>query len=117
MTNHAQKSTKYPELLSDVADHLTNVLAALGIDREVAAEAGREVAEFLREHWGGQNVYLPKGTLFDLSERDVEIWEKWNGRNVLELCREYGITRQRLYQIIAAVRDREVAKRQMPLLK
>lgn len=111
------RSIKYPELLRDVADHITNVLAAHGINPDLAVEAGREAAEFLRGHWGGQNVYMPKGTLYELSERDLEIWDRWNGRNVLELCREYDISRQRLYQIIAAAREREVAKRQLSLLK
>lgn len=113
---HTPKVIKYPELLSDVADHLTNVLSAHGIDRGLAESAAREAAEFLRAHWGGQNMYIPKGTLFELSERDLEIWNKWNGTNVLDLCREYDVSKQRLYQIIAAVRLQEVAKRQMSLL-
>lgn len=107
----------YPEVLKELADHFANLLAAHGIDPDKAEEIGRAAAEFLREHWGGQNVYLPKGKLFKLSERDLMIWEKWNGRNVLELCREFDITRARLYQILAIVRAREVSKRQMSLLK
>lgn len=116
MTN-PEKNPKYPELLSGMAEHLKNVLASHGIDPEIAADAALEAAEFLRHQWGGQNVYLPKGMMFELSERDLKIWDKWNGRNALELCREYDISKQRLYQIIAAVREREVAKRQMPLIK
>lgn len=109
MTDAAEE---YPRLLDDVARHAAAIMAERGIDRDLAAELGQELAEFLRAEWGGQQVYIPRGTHFELSARDVEIWESWNGDNVLELCRQYNISKQRLYQIIAAMKARETRKRQ-----
>lgn len=111
----SESAAQYPEILNDLVDHVAGLLVKRGIDRKQATEIAAEAAEFLRAHWGGQTVYVPKGTLFELSERDLKIWEKWNGHNVLQLCREFQITRQRLYQILAVVREREVSKRQKNL--
>lgn len=105
----------YPEFLNDLARQISTLLIARGMDQETAADVALEVAEFARIRWGGQQVYIPKGVLFELSVRDMQIWEKWNGRNALELCREFGLTKQRLYQIIAVVRERELSKRQQKL--
>lgn len=105
----------YPELLAEVAERVSSLLTAEGIKEKEAAEIGAKVAEFLREHWGGQIIYVPKGTHFDLSARDLKIWERWNGRNARELCREFDISIQRFRQIIAAVQRKEADKRQKKL--
>jgi len=102
----------YPEILTDLADKLTEVLVKRGIEREQAQAIGHEAVEFVRREWGGQLLYVPKGRAFDLSQRDLEIWRKWNGRNAHELCREHGITLQRLYQVVATVREQEIQRRQ-----
>lgn len=106
---------EYPEILADLAEQIARSLVSRGMATDIAADLGRESAEHIRRHWGGQLVYISKGVAFILSKRDMEIWEKWNGRNTLELCREYEITLQRLYQILNARREREVKKRQVRL--
>ncbi len=60
----------------------------------------------------------PKGGVFvyiDLSARDMEIYNRYNGNNRDQLCKEYGLSVQRLYQIINAVRARELTRRQPDL--
>jgi Mor family transcriptional regulator len=105
-------AVEYPELLTDLADKLTEALVARGIERVKAKEISREAAEFVRAEWGGLLVYVPKGTLFALGQRDIEIWREFNGHNHAELARKHDVTLQRIYQIVAAMREQEVRRRQ-----
>ena len=102
----------YPELLSDMAAHVGQRLVEKGISKEIAAELGLDVAEYLRCHWGGQSFYIPKGVAYNFSQRDLEIFRKCNGRNQTALAREYNVTVMRIYQIYKAVRAELIAKKQ-----
>jgi len=102
----------YPELLADLADQVAAKLVEMGIDMERAAEIGFSVAEHIRINWSGQNLYLPKGVQYELSRRDVEIFEKFNGQNHEALAREYDRTVMRIYQIVKAMRAAMIRKRQ-----
>lgn len=102
----------YPELLADLADQVASKLAEMGIDIERSAEIGFAAAEHIRAHWSGQSLYLPKGDQYDISRRDVEIFERFNGSNHEQLAREYNRTVMRIYQIVKAVRAEMVRKRQ-----
>lgn len=102
----------YPELLQDLADQVALKIAELGVDLEKAADIGFAAAEHIREHWGGQPLYLPKGVQYEFSRRDLEVFEKFNGHNHAALAREYNLTVMRIYQIIKAVRAELVKKRQ-----
>lgn len=111
----AQLDQDYPEILVGLVEHLTKLLTDRGIDGAAAATAARECAEHMRQQWGGQLVYIAKGRRIGLSVRDKEIWRKWRGNNEQELCREYDITLARLYQILKAMREEDVEKRQHKL--
>lgn len=102
----------YPELLRDLADQVALKLVEMGVDPEKATDIGFASAEHIREHWGGQPIYLPKGVQYEFSRRDLEVFEKFNGHNHAELAREYNLTVMRIYQIIKAVRAELVKKRQ-----
>lgn len=97
---------EYPEVLKDLADVVADLFVARGMDPDDAAKAAMETADKIREYWGGQKIYIPKGVSFTLSRRDIEIYGKWTSKRAtdLELCREYDITHTRLYQIIHQVR-------------
>lgn len=107
-----ESAHRYPELLADLADQVAGRLVELGIDMERAAEVGFAIAEHVRSHWSGQSLYFAKGLRFELSCRDMEIFERFNGRNHEALAREYNLTVMRIYQIVKAVRAELVAKRQ-----
>lgn len=109
------QNDRYPEVLRDVADHATMLLSRRGLSADAARELGRELAEFLREHWGGQRIYIPMGVEWELSERDRKIFSEFNGRNQLELCRKYGLSEERLRQIIRAVRAEHYRRKQRGL--
>lgn len=105
-------ANSYPELLADLSDQVAVKLTELGTDMEKAADIGFQVAEHIRKNWSGQSLYLPKGVQYDLSRRDVEIFERFNGHNHEALAREYNLTVMRIYQIVKAVRAALLAKRQ-----
>lgn len=102
----------YPELLADLADQVAVKLLEFGIEPERAAEAGFAAAEHIRANWSGQSLYVPKGVEYELSKRDMIIFERCNGRNHEALAREYNLTVMRVYQIIKAVKGELVRKRQ-----
>lgn len=102
----------YPELLQDLADQVGLKLVELGVDPEKAAEIGFASAEHIREHWGGQPIYLPKGAQYEFSMRDMQVFERFNGHNHAALAREYNLSVMRIYQIVKAVRAELTKKRQ-----
>lgn len=97
---------EYPEVLKDLADFVAELFLARGMEADEAVKAGMDAADRVREYWGGQKIYIPKGVSFTLSQRDLEIYHKWTSKKAtdLELCRHYDITHTRLYQIIHQVR-------------
>jgi Mor family transcriptional regulator len=102
----------YPELLADLADQVALKIVELGTPMDKAADIGFAVAEHIREHWGGQPIYLPKGAQYDFSMRDMQVFERFNGHNHAALAREYNLTVMRIYQIVKAVRAELIKKRQ-----
>lgn len=102
----------YPELLQDLADQAGLKMIELGIDPEKAADIGFAVAEHIREHWGGQPIYIPRGAQYVFEQRDLDIFEEFNGHNHAELARKHDRSVMRIYQIIKAVRAELVRKRQ-----
>ena len=63
-----------------------------------------KAAEHIRTHWAGQPIYIPKGAAYEFSKRDVEIFNRFNGRNHSALAREYNLTVMRIYQIVKAIK-------------
>lgn len=61
----------------------------------------QRVMESLRRRFGGQRVYIEAPPA---AARAAEIRSRYNGRNRIEICHEYGISRARLYQIVGRKR-------------
>ena len=110
-----ETESKYPEILVDLRDNLTEILIEGGAEPIQAKDFAFAAAEKIRKKWQGLAVYIPKGRDWELSQRDMEIWRRFNGDNRHLLCREFEITEQRLYQIVARVRAEEIERRQLKL--
>jgi Mor family transcriptional regulator len=105
--------SKGPELLVDLADQIAVALKeTLRLTGEQALQIGREIAERMAGHWGGQNVYFPMGLSYKLSQRDRQIFDEFNGTNHSDLARKYVVSLQWIYKIVKAVRQEEMARRQ-----
>ena len=53
-------------------------------------------AREFRQEFGGEFVYINKG-----SQRNREIKDSYNGRNVAELARNYGLSERRIREIVS----------------
>lgn len=103
------------ELLSDVADLTATIVADHGLSEDRAEQIGCAVANRIAEHWGGQLINIPKDYLFKLSQRDLQIYEDFNGTNHPDLARKYGVGVRAIYKIIKRVSKRETDRRQVSL--
>lgn len=105
----------YPELLSDTALHLRDLLVQLGISEEQAEFAAREAVEVIRVNWGGQVLYFAKGVTYQATQRDVEIWRKFKSDNAPELAKEYRLSTRMILYIVKRMRELERSRRQLDL--
>lgn len=108
--------SKGPELLVDLAEQCALALKErAGLDKDKADQVGREIAERMASHWGGQNIYFPMGLSYKLSQRDRQIFNDFSGTNYSDLARKYGVSLQWIYKVVKTVRAEEVARRQSAL--
>lgn len=105
-----------PEFLQDLLDNVKSVLQRRGIDASLAGDIAYEIAKEQRMIWRGQVVYFPSTDPEELSKRDQEIWDKFNGSNHSELVTEFKVSLQHVYRIIKIMRIKETSKRQGSLL-
>lgn len=104
------------ELLADLAAKVGEEVQSAGVaDKKQAKNIGNHVAKRMAREWGGQLFYIPHGVLWDIDERDVEIFEKFNGSNQNELAKEYGFSVQWIYRIIERVRQAKIDAAQQDL--
>lgn len=106
----------YPELIEHIAATVAATLVDRGVEVVTARAAGQECAEAVSRDFGGQQIYVPMGKFLKLSQRDREIYARWNGRNDVALCREHGISERHLRRIIEAMRETDRRERQGSLL-
>lgn len=103
------------ELLQDVADCAKVIAVGHGAAADLAEQVGHAIADTLAKSWGGQTISFPKDMAFDLSKRDLEIFNDWSkGVSVPALAKKYNLTIQWIYAIVkrgkqAMVNDRQGA--------
>lgn len=100
----------YPELLEDLRSFLTEDLQSMGLVDRDCERIASAIIERIRTYWGGEQLYIPKGRLFDVSNRDQEIEAQFNGKNGRELRRRYSISERHLYRIVEQVRAKRRKK-------
>ncbi|TDK66011.1 Mor transcription activator family protein [Sapientia aquatica] len=104
---------KRHELLSDLASHGTAILIEHGIDDAVADQVATAIADFLAQHWGGQNITIPKDYHFKLSNRDMVIYQEFaRGVPYDALAIKFDMTERGMRKLIERVTKREISKRQ-----
>ena len=96
-----KSSKNYPKIFKEFAHSLTQDLTGQGVPKDQASFFAFRAVETIRKIFGGQQIYIPKGLKFFLSERDAKILSKFNGRNYAELSRELGMTERNLRRIVS----------------
>ena len=87
----------------------------LGVERPKAEASMREIAHDLAKEHGGTYIYVPQDHEFELTKRDMRIWERFNGHNVHELVAEFGLSSVQIHYIIKHVRRQQARKNQVAL--
>ncbi|AFJ01972.1 Mor transcription activator-like protein [Methylophaga frappieri] len=96
--------TRRHELLEDIHAQVSSVAGEHGIEADLADQIGCAIADHLANNWGGQNFTFPKDHHYQISSRDEEIYDKFNGRNHHILAKDYNLTIRAIYKIIKRVR-------------
>ena len=95
-----------------VAIGTQTLVADMGLSDDVARTSMREIAHNLCREWGGSDLYVPQDMEFELTRRDLQIWERFLGYNHDELARDFGLTPRQIRNIVKHVRQAELRKRQ-----
>ena len=80
-----------------------------------AKQIGVEIAQRIAHNWGGEVIYIPRNLVLLLNERDMKIFNEFNGHNHRALARKYNVSMQWIYAIVKRITKEEIAKRQMDL--
>lgn len=116
--NNTTFEEKAPEILLDLAERAKKLLMEKGyFTEDKAKQIGVELAQCIAENWGGEVIYIPKALLITLCERDLVIWNEFNGSNHRELSRKYGVSMQWVYQIVKRMQKEEIDRHQMDMFK
>lgn len=107
----------YPAILLEMAVLLATELASAGVDVPHAEALAETVAEHVRERFGGQNIYLPKGEAARARRRRAMMWADFTGDNYRELAHKYGMSLQHAYRRIRLARAEHMDKTQGDLFK
>lgn len=84
-------------------DRLSECMATGEADAgELAAQIAVEIVGYVREQWGGSQIYIPKNT----AGLRAQIYDTYTGNNIRELARRYHFTERSIRRIIAAERQR-----------
>jgi len=103
------------ELLDDIVTHVSTILEDNGIAEDLAEQSAIAAADFLAEHWGGQLICFPKNFLFKLAQRDLLIYDEFNGRNHAQLAKKWHMSVRGIYKLVNRVQKRVVAEIQPDL--
>lgn len=87
----------------------------MGMPQPVAAPMAQLIIKGMRERMGGRRVYIPaprrlKEQRNQSAERDAEIAAMYNGRNLLEVMRAYGVSRRTVFNAVKRARARKTVQ-------
>lgn len=68
-----------------------------GLDEAMAVQLCDTISRDVQRKHAGESIYIPKKSI---KQRNQEIRQLFNGRNIDLICRKYRISRRRVYQIV-----------------
>lgn len=111
MNDDSRMAVKRHELFEDVMGQVEQVLVAHDVKAFLAGIAAAAVADRLADHWGGQNLTIPKDYRRKLTKRELQIYDEWRGDNWGELARKYGIAERTVRRVVARIKEKLRAAR------
>lgn len=106
-----RRAALYEEIQGVVVASLTDE----GVADDIAEIVAVGVVNALAEHWGGCLISFPKDFAYEISIRDEQIFQEFNGSNHRELAQKHGVTERTIYSIVKRC-QREFIDRQQPPL-
>lgn len=106
MSMSERMENKRIELFASLVASAARLLQEYGMQERAASLVAGALADEVADLWGGQVINMPKDYQRLLSKRDIEIYERYNGRNHAELALEYGLTERGMYKAISRIRER-----------
>lgn len=99
------------EFHEQLATSIMQRLIERGIASEDSERIGWEIADEIRKEWGGDVLYIPKGSWWETYKLHDEMYDRYNrGAEVKDIAREYGRALQATYAILRRVKARRKAK-------
>jgi Mor family transcriptional regulator len=101
----SELTAKWPKALSELVDVLACELARGGMAPDLARAQARKLALVQAHYMGGRAYYIPTGEHLKAALRDRAIWDEFNGRNIDQLARKYGLSVPQTYAVVAEQRQ------------
>jgi Mor family transcriptional regulator len=84
--------------LSEMREFLARELKVHSIESKIADNISSSVVIKFRQNYGGMPIYIHKSN--DNSERNVQIYREFNGKNMRHICHKYDLCYQQVCKII-----------------
>lgn len=105
---HYQRNVKWPAALAELYDIISDGLKGAGYKQEDCQSISGVVLKALSFMAGGRQFYIPTAKVLEVGIRNNQLLQDFNGANVDDLARKYGLGIQQVYAIIR--KQREIAK-------
>ncbi|HDR1112432.1 TPA: DNA-binding protein [Pasteurella multocida] len=92
------------ELLQDIEVHISLICKEFNLADDVCEQIGTSIADFIADNYGGQVISFPKNFKWRTDSRTMQIYKKFNGANIRELAKEFGITESGIRKAINRAR-------------
>lgn len=91
---------KWPKDLAALCDIYDDELTRLGLDAEMVHRISLTLLMAQANYGGGRMFYIPKGDRLRQAIRNRQIYAAFRGNNHAQLAQQYGLTVQRIYDIV-----------------
>lgn len=94
----SKRSESIDDTLVSLKQDLTAVVQQeIGFNEIFATQIADALVRGLRKRLGGQDLYIPAE---DRTERDAMIRKEFNGRNIDDMCKKFGLSKRSIYKIV-----------------
>ena len=94
----------YPDIWKGIAEHLYLVLRSSpqlsGVDAEALAHIALAQTYQFAQEFGGDTIYVGKGSFLAAQERKAGIVADFTGTNYKEVAKKYGVSISRVRQVL-----------------
>lgn len=112
---NSRMAMRRQELFDDIDKHISQLLRDMGIVSDIADQASTAVADFLAQHWEGQNMTIPKDFRYKVAMRDLEIYRshyRSHKGDFFLTARQWGMSDRGVRKVIGRVTRRIMAQTQ-----